>query len=197
MPLGSSKWRIGPNKAYPAFRLEGKIKYLGIIISYANYEMLTLRHRLAEAGKKIQQVRRYIYNRRIASPAARLRVWYATVWATAVTGLPEAGLSPESARHLRGWYAHKIRSVLNQPDHVTRITIADLFKLHKLQVPVDKIIRRMKGRIAKLRKRSRRVADAAADVDVHSHILIDPEGGSGHSSRHPSCLAACTFLPRL
>ena len=62
-------WRIGPNKAYPAFRLEGKIKYLGIIISYANHEMLTLRHRLAEAGKKIQQVRRYIYNRRIASPA--------------------------------------------------------------------------------------------------------------------------------
>ena len=96
-------WRIGTNKAYPAFRLEGQIKYLGIIISYSNYELLTLRHRLAEAGKKIQQVRKYIYNRRVASPAARLRVWFATVWATAVTGLPEVGLSPESARLLRGW----------------------------------------------------------------------------------------------
>ncbi|OLP88065.1 LINE-1 retrotransposable element ORF2 protein [Symbiodinium microadriaticum] len=48
-------WRIGANKAYPAFRLEGQIKYLGIIISYSNFELLTLRHRLAEAGKKIQQ----------------------------------------------------------------------------------------------------------------------------------------------
>ncbi|CAE7416550.1 RXLR78, partial [Symbiodinium sp. KB8] len=166
-------WRIGTTKTFPAFRLEGKIKHLGIIISYANYEMFTLRHRLAEAGKKIQQVRRYIYNRRIASPTARLRVWFATVWATAVTGLPEVGLSPESARHLRGWYAHKIRSVLNQPAHVTHVTTADLLKLHKLQDPVDKIIRRMKGRIAKLRKRSRTVADAAADVALHSHILID------------------------
>ena len=180
--------RIGPNKAYPAFRLEGKIKYLGIIISYSNYEMLTLRHRLAEAGKKIQQVRRYIYNRRIASPAARLRVWFATVWATAVTGLPEVGLSPESARQLRGWYAHKLRSVLNQPAHVTHVTTADLLKLHKLQDPVDKIIRHMKGRIAKLRKRIRTVADAAADVALHSHIMIDLD----HILREAQALPAAT-----
>ena len=166
-------WRIGATKAYPAFRLEGHIKYLGIIISYSNYELLTLRHRLAEAGKKIQLVRKYIYNRRVASPAARLRVWFATVWATAVTGLPEAGLSPESARLLCGWYAQKLRSVLNQPAHVTHVTTADLLRLHKLQDSVEKIIQRMKGRIAKLRKRSRSVTEAAADVTLHSHILID------------------------
>ena len=146
---------------------------MGIIISYSNYELLTLRHRLAEASKKIQQVRKYIYNRRIASPAARLRVWFATVWATAVTGLPEVGLSLESARLLRGWYAQKLRSVLNQPAHITHVTTADLLQLHKLQDPVEKIIRRMKGRIAKLRKRCRAVTEAAADVALHSHILID------------------------
>ena len=166
-------WRIGATKAYPAFRLEGHIKYLGIIISYSNYELLTLRHRLAEAGKKIQLVRKYIYNRRVASPAARLRVWFATVWATAATGLPEVGHTPESARLLRGWYAQKLRSVLNQPAHITHVTTADLLRLHKLQDPVEKIIQRMKGRIAKLRKRSRSVTEAAADVTLHSHILID------------------------
>ena len=166
-------WRIGTTKAYPAFRLEGHIKYLGIIISYSNYELLTLRHRLAEAGKKIQLVRKYIYNRRVASPAARLGVWFATVWATAVTGLPEVGLSPDSARLLRGWYAQKLRSVLNQPAHITHVTTSDLLRLHKLQDPVEKIIQRMKGRIAKLRKRSRSVTEAAADVTLHSHILID------------------------
>ena len=126
-------WRLGPNKTYPAFRQEGQIKYLGMMISYANFEMLMLRHRLAEANKKIQQVRRYIYNRCIASPAARLRAWFATVWATAVTGIPEVGLTPESARHLGGWYASKIRSVLNQPAHVTHVTTADLFAHHKLK----------------------------------------------------------------
>ncbi|OLP88109.1 hypothetical protein AK812_SmicGene30586 [Symbiodinium microadriaticum] len=142
-------WRLGPNKTYPAFRQEGQIKYLGMMISYANFEMLMLRHRLAEANKKIQQVRRYIYNRCIASPAARLRAWFATVWATAVTGIPEVGLTPESARHLGGWYASKIRSVLNQPAHVTHVTTADLFAHHKLK------------------------EGAASDVTLHSHILID------------------------
>ena len=166
-------WSLSSTKAYSAFRLEGHIKYLGIIISYSNYELLTLRHRLAEAGKKIQLVRKYIYNRRVASPAARLRVWFATVWATAVTGLPEVGLSPDSARLLRGWYAQKLRSVLNQPAHITHVTTSDLLRLHKLQDPVEKIIQRMKGRIAKLRKRSRSVTEAAADVTLHSHILID------------------------
>ena len=146
---------------------------------------------MAEAGKKIHLVRRYIYNRRIASPAARLRVWFATVWATAVTGLPEVGLSPESARHLRGWYAHKLRSVLNQPAHVTHVTTADLLKLHKLQDPVDKIIRRMKGRIAKLRKCIRTVADAAADVALHSHIMIDLD----HILREAQELPAATQAP--
>ena len=38
---------------------------------------------------------------------------------------------------------------------------------------MEKIIQRMKGRIAKLRKRSRSVTEAAADVTLHSHILIN------------------------
>ena len=63
--------------------------------------------------------------------------------------------------------------MLNQPAHITHVTTSDLLRLHKLQDPVEKIIRRMKGRIAKLRKRSRSVQAAAADVTLHSHILID------------------------
>ena len=69
--------------------------------------MLTPRHRVAEATKKLQQVRRFVYNRRVASPEARLQVWFTTVWSTLVTGHQEVGLTEESARHLRGWYAHK------------------------------------------------------------------------------------------
>ena len=34
-------------------------------------------------------------NRGVASP---LKVWFTTVWATLVTGLPEVGVMPESAR---------------------------------------------------------------------------------------------------
>ena len=90
-------------------------------------------------------------------------MWFATVWATAVTGLLEVGLPLICSTPLK-LVCSQALLVLSQPAHVTHVTTADLLKLHKLQDPVDKINRRMKGRITKLRKRSRAVADAAADV---------------------------------
>ena len=72
------------------------------------------------------------------------------MWATLVTGLSEVGLTEETARLLRGWYAHKLRSVLNQPAHVSRMPTADLFRLHSIQDPVDKLRDRMRSRLRRL-----------------------------------------------
>ena len=58
-----------------------------------------------------------------------------------VTGLPEVGLTEETARLLRGWYAHKLRSVLNQPAHVSRIPTADLFRLHSIRGREKNLVR--------------------------------------------------------
>ena len=94
-------WRLGQRKSWPAYRWEAQIKYLGIQISYGSFEKQTLRYRTAEAAKKLQQVRRFVYNRRHAGPRARLRVWFHN----------GVGHIEETARLLRGWYAHKLRSV--------------------------------------------------------------------------------------
>ena len=61
-------WRLGQHKSWPAYRWEAQIKYLGIQISYGSFEKQTLRYRMAEAAKKLQQVRRFVYNRRHAGP---------------------------------------------------------------------------------------------------------------------------------
>ena len=50
-------WRLGQHKSWPAYRWESQIKYLGIQISYDSFEKQTLRYRIAEAAKKLQQVR--------------------------------------------------------------------------------------------------------------------------------------------
>ena len=170
-------WRLGRNKTFKAFRWESSTKYLGIIISYGSFEMLTLKHRIAEAAKNVQQVRRFIYNRRIASPKARLRVWFTTVWATLVTGLPEVGLTEDTARQLRGWYAFKIRSVLNQPAHVSRLPTTDLFALHGILDPVKILDDRMQSRLRKLRTRSNNLpqqtsAPTAGVIDITVHPLL-------------------------
>ena len=134
-------WRIGRTKYFPAFKWVSEIKYLGIKASYGPFEMQTLRFRMAEAKQKLHLVRKFVYNRRIASTVSRLRVWLTVIWPTLSFGLAEVGLSQESARSLKAWYAFKLRSVLNKPAHISRMTTQELFEQYSIEDPVVKLQR--------------------------------------------------------
>ena len=105
------------------------------MISYGNFELQALNFRIGEARQKLHLVRQFVYNRRVASTKARPKVWMSTVHSALMTGLSDTGVSEESAKCLRSWYAFKLRSVLNMPSHVSRIPTADLYKLHDIQDP--------------------------------------------------------------
>ena len=66
-------WRIGKTKYFPTFRWVPTIKFLGIKASYGSFEMQTLTFRISEAKQKLHQVRKFVYNRRVASTMSRLR----------------------------------------------------------------------------------------------------------------------------
>ena len=100
------------------------------------------------------------------------------MWATLVTGLPEVGLTEETARQLRGWYAYKLRSVLNQPAHVSRLPTTDLFELHGIRDSVKILDDRMQGRIRKLQLRVNRMPPQPSaspagvmDITLHPDVL--------------------------
>ena len=141
--------RIGKTKYFPAFKWVSSIKFLGIKASYGSFEMQTLSFRISEAKQKLHQVRKFVYNRRVASTMSRLRVWQTVVWATLSFGLAEVGLSSESTRALRAWYAYKIRSVLNKPAHVTHMTTQELYDLYSIEDPVLKLERLQENRHAR------------------------------------------------
>ena len=139
-------WRIGKTKYFPAFKWVSSIKFLGIKASYGSFEMQTLSFRISEAKQKLHQVRKCVYNRRVASTMSRLRVWQTVVWPTLSFGLAEVGLSSESTRALRAWYAYKIRSVLNKPAHVTHMTTQELYDLYSIEGPALKLERLQENR---------------------------------------------------
>ena len=70
-------WRLGSTKAQEGFPFVPKIKYLGVKLSYGNFEQATLQYRLQEGNVKLQKVRKYVHNRRTAGPKARLHIWIA------------------------------------------------------------------------------------------------------------------------
>ena len=134
-------WRLGSTKAQEGFPFVNKIKYLGVKLSYCNFEKATLQYRLQEGNVKLQQVRKYVHNRRTSGPKARLHIWNATVWATVASGLVDVGLTTDTATKLRAWHAAKIRAVLNKPAH--------------LKDPVQKLADRQANRVKRLEQRSR------------------------------------------
>ena len=81
---------------------------------------------------------------------SRLRVWQSVVWPTLAFGLAEVGLTLESARALKAWYAFKVRSVLNKPAHVTHMTTDELYELYSIEDPVVKLERLQENRCANL-----------------------------------------------
>lgn len=121
-------WRLGSTQAQEGFPFVNRVKYLGTKLSYGNFEKATLQYRIQEGNVKLQQVRKYVRNRRTSGSKARLRIWHATVWATVASGLVDVGLTTDTATKLRAWHAAKIRAVLNKPARLTHISTADLYK---------------------------------------------------------------------
>ena len=84
-------WRLGQAKSHEGFPSVTSFKYLGVMLSYGNFEKATLKHRLQEGNAKLQQVRRFVHNRRTAGPRLRLHIWHSTVWATGIIGASRRG----------------------------------------------------------------------------------------------------------
>ena len=143
-------WRLGQAKSHEGFPSVTSFKYLGVMLSYGNFEKATLKHRLQEGNAKLQQVRRFVHNRRTAGPRSRLHIWHSTVWATVSSGLVDVGLTEETAALLWAWHAKKIRAVLNCPAHLTHKSTSDLYRAHDIVDPVLKLQKRHANRVKRL-----------------------------------------------
>ena len=162
-------WRLGQAKSHEGFPSVTSFKYLGVMLSYGNFEKATLQHRLQEGNAKLQQVRKFVHNRRTAGPRSRLHIWHSTVWATVSSGLVDVGLTAETATLLRAWHAKKIRAVLNCPAHLTHKSTSDLYRAHDIVDPVLKLQKRHANRVKRLLKRHR--LSQTGDVALASPAL--------------------------
>ena len=101
--------------------LQTQVPYLGIIISYHDYEMQSLRHRLQASKAVMKEVAHADRNSHTVTERRRLSIWRITAWASALYGLHVVGLTEQGLAARESHMIYQLRFVLRSfsqsPEH--------------------------------------------------------------------------------
>ena len=109
-----------------------QVKYLGVMVSYFDFEMASVRHRLQAAGVARQRLARAIHSSRYLGLAQRLQIYEACVRTTLLYGVSVMKLPEKAVTALHRRDAKYVRAVAKSPFHITREATSTL--LDRLQI---------------------------------------------------------------
>ena len=120
-----------------------QITYLGVILSFGNFERATIKHRIKCAENQRRRLQKVLQGKRILSRHHRLRIWQTCVVSTALHGISATGLDPHSLRLLRACFARHVRAIAASPVHLTRENTAQLFHRLGISEPQEQVRQRL------------------------------------------------------
>ena len=113
--------------------------YLGVIISYSNYEDQTLKHRLACSKQVLRDVSHVIANDRAVPEAKRIQIWQATAWASATYALRIVGITTAGLQRLTSIFTYQARFVTRSFSRVTHELNSDFLSRKKITIPREQL----------------------------------------------------------
>ena len=108
--------------------LKSQVTYLGIVISYQDYEMKSLKHRLKASKAALKEVAHAVRNTRAVTEKRRLSIWRITAWASATYGLHVVGLTSQGLSLLESHMIYQLRFVLRSYSQETHETNQDFMQ---------------------------------------------------------------------
>ena len=114
-----------------------KTKYLGIVISYKNFETATVRHRIQAGGLTRQRLAKVLHSSRFLSVAQRLTIYRACVRSTLLYGIQGMNLREKDRLLLFRRDIKYVRAIAKSPVHITKETTVDLLTRLKLKPIID------------------------------------------------------------
>ena len=124
--------------------LKTQVPYLGIIISYHDYEMQSLRHRLQASKAVMKEVAHAVRNSHAITERRRLSIWRITAWASALYGLHVVGLTEQGLAALESHMIYQLRFVLRSYSQSTRETNEHLLRRRGFKTAKAQIVQRLK-----------------------------------------------------
>ncbi|CAE7350820.1 MCAT [Symbiodinium microadriaticum] len=111
--------------------LEEQAEYLGIIVSYQNFEAQSVRHRVAKANSRRWVLAPILHSRRL-SPKYKLNIWRSCVQTSMTYGLHCMALSPALHQELHMNAMKHIRAITSDRAHVTGRTHEEILCTYKI-----------------------------------------------------------------
>ena len=126
-----------------------EVGYLGVTLSYTNFEDQTLKRRLQASKAAFREVKSAVQCHRAVPLKDRIQLWKATAWASATYGLHVTGLTAAGAEKLHSAYLYQLRRVARSYSHDTHETNTALLGRLGLPPPLHEIIRRTEAFLCK------------------------------------------------
>ena len=131
--------------------LKTQVPYLGVIISYHEYEMQSLKHRLQASKAVMKEVAHAVRNSHAITEKRRLSIWRITSWASALYGLHVVGLTEAGLSALESHMLYQLRFVLRSYSQCTRESNQSL-KRKSVKTAKDQIMKRLRKFIKRQHK---------------------------------------------
>ena len=132
--------------------LKTQVPYLGIIISYREYEMQSLRHRLQASKAVMKEVAHAVRNSHAVTEKRRMSIWHITAWASAFYGLHVVGLTEQGLPAIESHMLYQLRFVLRSYSQNTRESNQSLLKRKGMKTARVQIMARLRKFIKRQHK---------------------------------------------
>ena len=124
--------------------LKKQVPYLGIITSYHDYEMQSLRHRIQASKAVMKEVAHAVRNSHAVTEKRRMSIWRITAWTAALYGLHVVGLTEQGLSTIESHMLYQLRFVLQSYSQSTRESNQDLLRRKGLKTPQAQIMARLR-----------------------------------------------------
>ena len=98
--------------------LATQFMYLGAVLSYQNFELATMRHRLGVASGHRDRLKKVLHARRVLSLGHRLRLWRIMVQTSQLYAIEAVGLTSEAAKLLHVQTMRHLRAIIGSARHI-------------------------------------------------------------------------------
>ncbi|CAE7819766.1 unnamed protein product, partial [Symbiodinium necroappetens] len=132
--------------------LKHQVPYLGIIISYQDYEMKSLRHRLQASKAALKEVAHAVRNSRAITEKRRLSIWRITAWASAMYGLHVVSLTSQGLAQLESHMIFQLRFVLRSCSQDTHENNQQFMQRKGLKTAKAQVLKRLQQFIKRQHK---------------------------------------------